>query len=395
MGMLMSISENMFVRQVVAIDLAPSSDQGYTNENDNIHYLGDICYRTTFLTVLQEKIKSVLLESDPQEIYYPRSRQSFGGIGIERLVPISGCYNKKLSESGIISPQDIKSINEIGIRQHFFKTFPSNAIMAEIGVDEGGTARDYILPIVSPKKLYLIDPWDLSEENVTLWPKSKQNREKVIKMFSGDERVEIVQDYSDSAAEKFDNGYFDCVSSDWALEYGDAKKELIDWLPKIKRGGYLTGDTLCLESSHWSGAFGATLEFLLKYVVKRPDLLRKEKERRTLFIHNLKKEFVLSNYEDDDYNIYTKNHPFSDVLLQTFGQHYGDHEIIYQIKPSLETLKTLADSKWFKYFPSPRERAGTYSIEVGDWAENLDIEEIKKDMTIDFERQDGYAYVSQ
>ena len=108
---------------------------------------------------------------------------------------------------------------------------------------KGGTAHDYILPIVNPKKLYLIDPWDLSEENITLWPQSKQNREKVIKMFSDNESVEIVQDYSDSAAEKFDDGYFDCVSSDWALEYGDAKKEIISWLPKIRRGGYLSGET--------------------------------------------------------------------------------------------------------------------------------------------------------
>ena len=150
-----------------------------------------------------------------------------------------------------------------------------------------------------------------------------------------------------------------------------------------------------METNRWAGAFGAILEFSLKCVVKRSDLLRKEEERKKLFIHNLKKEFALNNYEDNDYSIYTKNHPFSDVLVQTLGQHYGDHEIIYQIQPSLETLKALADSRWFEYFPSPRDRGGSYRIEIGDWIDDLDFEQIKEEIRVDIERQDGYAFVSQ
>ena len=136
----MSTSENMFVRQVMVIDLASSSDEGYTNESDNIHDLGDICYRTTFCSVLQEKIKSVLLESDSQEVYHPRSRQSYGEI---QTTVMSACdssgkrtnitrYIEKLLRFNIISSKQLEGCRAT------FKTFPSNAIMAEIGVDEGG-----------------------------------------------------------------------------------------------------------------------------------------------------------------------------------------------------------------------------------------------------------------
>ena len=383
MGMLMS-TNSVFDRQIIAIDVELGSEEGLpeTAGEDNVCDLPGICYRTLYISLI-EGVGDALLEH-PQNLYYPRYRNLLKHFSSWDHTK-GGRYSEKLIKSGIISENQPKGDRD------FFRSLPSRSVMTEVGIDEGGTARNYILPIVDPARLYLIDPWDLSEDIVALWPQSKENREKVTKMFSGDKRVKIVQDYSTSAAEKFKDHYFDCVYSDWALDYSDAKKEFVYWLPKVKKGGYIAGDTFNLESHHWSGAFGAILEFLLKYVVVRPDLLGKEEERKIVFIENFKKQMMLDGFRSDEYSIHTKNHPFSDVVVQISNE----QQIVYQIKPGIETLEAIAGSKWFKYFPSPRDRGGSYRIEVGDWAENLDIEEIKKDMTIDIERQDGYAYVSQ
>ena len=361
---------NVFDRQIITIDVELGSEEGLpkTAGEDNVCDLPGICYRTLYISLI-EGVRDALLVKHPQNLYYPRYQDSLRYFSSWDHTK-GGRYSEKLIKSGIISENQPKGDREL------FRSLPSCSVMTEVGIDEGGTARNYILPIVNPSRLYLIDPWDLSEDIVALWPQSKENREKVTKMFSGDERVKIVQDYSTSAAEKFKDHYFDCVFSDWALDYNDAKKEFIYWLPKVKKGGYIAGDTFNLESHHWSGAFGAILEFLLKYVVVRPDLLDKEEKRKIVFIENFKKQMMLDGLRGDEYSIHTKNHPFSDVVVQISN----DRQLVYQIKPGMETLKAIAGSKWFKYFPSPRDRGGSYRIEVGDWVEGLDIEEIKKDL---------------
>jgi hypothetical protein len=277
-------------------------------------------------------------------------------------------------------------------RESFFSTVPSGSVAAEIGVDNGDTSRNVFLPFSGVKDLTLVDPWDSSPEVLKLWPESKERREEVEKTLGADPRVTVLQDFSFSAAKKFDDGHFDWISSDWALEYSDARKEIPTWMPKIKKDGFLMTDTFCLSESRWGGAYSAWLEFVLVYVIKRPDLLLEEERRTVEYAKTLQSSYVSTmvtlfagEHSPMIINTYRNNHILPDILTQV--RFYGNglkkklnqsYEVITQISPSREILEELSKSDYIEYVPSPRTRAGGLIIRSGEWMDGLDFEKIKE-----------------
>lgn len=269
-------------------------------------------------------------------------------------------------------------------RGAFWDEIDSDSVVAEIGVDKAGTAIDVIIPKADPKKLYLIDPWDLIEDKNNLWANSEQNREFVQDKFKKNPNVEVIQDFSNTAAEKFDDQYFDVVFSDWAISYTDTKKDISSWLRKIKPGGYLAGDLFCIEDHHWTGAFGAVLEFLSKYVIKDKSIIERAELTREILVPELYRKYM-DGKDIKNVEFYMKEQLFGDILVRHesnclqiagFSTIPEKCEDIIQTKPDLLTLKTLSDNKYFKYYPSSRVRAGTWRIEIGDWINDIDFDEL-------------------
>lgn len=134
-------------------------------------------------------------------------------------------------------------------RDYLLSLMPKGSVCAEIGVHEGEFSRQ-IYGVVRPRKLHLIDPWQMGEGlfgdqevNSQADIEEKYNQVKgqfVDQLESGN--VEIHRALSDEAAPQFDDAYFDWVYIDGNHEYKYVKHDLDLYFPKVKAGGYLTGD---------------------------------------------------------------------------------------------------------------------------------------------------------
>lgn len=133
-------------------------------------------------------------------------------------------------------------------RDFILETFPKNSIGCEIGVHLGEFS-ERIIEIVRPKKLYLVDPWTYQPEykqtiygNKRISQKDMNDRyEHVVNKFKGYDNVKIRRMESEVFLKQF------CKSLDWVYidglhSYDGCMSDLkLSW-PKIKKGGYLTGD---------------------------------------------------------------------------------------------------------------------------------------------------------
>lgn len=113
---------------------------------------------------------------------------------------------------------------------------PKNAIVAEIGVDEGEFSKQ-ILSSCNPKKLHLIDYWDdekypLSKMNNTIKKMENQIQLKQVLFHRGLSVLEL---------EKFQDNYFDWVYIDTDHSYLNTKQELGICSKKVKSNGIISG----------------------------------------------------------------------------------------------------------------------------------------------------------
>ena len=156
---------------------------------------------------------------------------------------------KKITRESILKEFDMPDDQAAFSREDLYKTLPSNAIVAEIGVDSGHNAA-VINWVNSPKELYLIDPWESYERYnanwvddqawqqyeatakigdvrrvVELWCGSgrwwmtvahpvdiKARQDFVFNYFADKHNVKIVKNYSVEASKLFEDHYFDWIS---------------------------------------------------------------------------------------------------------------------------------------------------------------------------------------
>jgi hypothetical protein len=145
-----------------------------------------------------------------------------------------------------------KSKARTGRRSDLLSRIPKGAVCAEIGVWKGGfSAR--ILQIVEPRKLHLIDPWVYQEEfHEALYGDMAGGQdfmdavyESVASRFRDEIEhgtVELHREYSQDAASRFRDDYFDFVYVDGNHVYEYVKQDLELFLPKLKRDALLAGD---------------------------------------------------------------------------------------------------------------------------------------------------------
>ncbi len=158
---------------------------------------------------------------------------------------------------------------------------PKRSVCAEIGVDEGAFSEQ-ILRTVEPRRLHLVDPWrheqgDLYRESRYggLGPTGQadmdERYEKVRERFDEEVRngqVCIHRALSSSIYENFEDHYFDWVYVDGNHLYEFVKQDLELCYPKVKLGGYITGDDYGARGWWENGVQRAVDEF----VRRRPGL---------------------------------------------------------------------------------------------------------------------------
>ncbi|NJO18193.1 MAG: class I SAM-dependent methyltransferase [Thioploca sp.] len=128
-------------------------------------------------------------------------------------------------------------------RLFLLKEMPKNSVCAEIGTFKGYFAEK-ILYFTNPKKLHLIDPWTDLKYDAT--PNEGENRyQNVLELLNREinfGQVLIHRGYSHEVCSNFEDNYFDWIYIDGSHEYEFVKKDLEIYYPKIKVGGFITGD---------------------------------------------------------------------------------------------------------------------------------------------------------
>jgi hypothetical protein len=135
-------------------------------------------------------------------------------------------------------------------RHRLLKLMPKNSICAEIGVWKGEFSKE-IIRIVKPRMLHLIDPWRYQPEFKErlyggAYAKNQGDMDgiyaDVLRLFGQNENVSLLREDSSDAATGFADEYFDWVYIDGNHYYEFVKKDLEMFYPKVKSGGFVTGD---------------------------------------------------------------------------------------------------------------------------------------------------------
>ena len=150
-------------------------------------------------------------------------------------------------------------------RNFLLRRMPRECVCAEIGAFKGDfTVR--ILQSTRPRKLHVIDPWKFESEPVyqrSLYGgRADRGQARMDGIYRGVlERfrqeletgtLQVHRRSSIGASEAFENEYFDWIYVDGNHLYEFVKKDLESFYPKVKVGGYITGDDYALKG-WWNG----------------------------------------------------------------------------------------------------------------------------------------------
>jgi len=131
-----------------------------------------------------------------------------------------------------------------------FPYLPSDSICAEIGVLRGDFSEK-ILTVLKPKTFYLIDPWSESAETYgkdlnflkTAYSTNEDYSIVHTRFLSeiSNKQVIIKRKFSYDSVNDFPDNFFDFIYIDSCHLYSCIKKDLTDYLPKLKSNGLMCG----------------------------------------------------------------------------------------------------------------------------------------------------------
>lgn len=132
-------------------------------------------------------------------------------------------------------------------RDSFLKHIPNGGTYCEVGVYEGVFAERMLFKL-KPKHLTLIDPWlgglDTGSKKDTQETQDARYA-LVLKKFQHEiasGKVSVLRKTSDAAYAELSDNTFDLVYIDGDHSYEQVLKDLTNFMPKVKAGGFLTGD---------------------------------------------------------------------------------------------------------------------------------------------------------
>lgn len=154
-------------------------------------------------------------------------------------------------------------------RAHILKLVQKGMVCAEIGVWKGTFSQKILRR--HPIKLHLIDPWlylpEFGNRSYGQRGDNDQARmdriyEDVQRRFHHDQSVEIHRMTSEQAGPLFAGNYFDFIYIDGNHNYEFVKRDIELYLPKVKRGGLITGDDYIFRRCPQGGPKRAVAEIM-------------------------------------------------------------------------------------------------------------------------------------
>ena len=162
-----------------------------------------------------------------------------------------------------LEEKHIKNLKVVLNRNKLLELLPQNAIVAELGVDEGDFSIQ-ISRITKPIRLYLIDIWGSERYSRK---KMKTVRNKFNKEIENGEVVIICND-SITALNTFSDNFFDWIYIDTSHTYQQTIDELVTSMKKIKPGGIIAGHDYTQGNVRKGSRYGvihAVHEFCIEY----------------------------------------------------------------------------------------------------------------------------------
>ena len=140
---------------------------------------------------------------------------------------------------------------KVNSREDFLKELKTHlsvdCVVVEIGVLNGDFSK-MILDIINPANLILVDPYKVGKElygsGFTTSYSTDKEYENILVRFSDEistGKVFVNKKYSYDAVECCPETFIDFIYHDGSHRYEDIKKDLIDWLPKMKEGSVICG----------------------------------------------------------------------------------------------------------------------------------------------------------
>lgn len=164
-------------------------------------------------------------------------------------------------------------------RDLFPRLMRKGGFAVEVGVFRGDFSQ-FILETLEPDALVLVDQWSLAWREVHPFPDTPPYLEKLIRdikstfaggenvneglgeayrqvceRFKGIDRVKIVRESSAQAARQFDDNSIDYLYVDANHSYEFVFRDLLEWWPKVRPGGFITLNDY-YESSIANHAYG-------------------------------------------------------------------------------------------------------------------------------------------
>jgi hypothetical protein len=123
---------------------------------------------------------------------------------------------------------------------------PQNGIFVELGSWKGKSISYFAVEVINSNKnikIYAIDTWLGSDEHSQdPWIKSEKLYELFLANISKVSSVVTpIRGDSCLSAAKFENNSVDAIFIDACHEYENVKADIKAWLPKIKKGGIMSG----------------------------------------------------------------------------------------------------------------------------------------------------------
>lgn len=160
---------------------------------------------------------------------------------------------------------------------------PKNALCVEVGVFDG-VLSERILALTQPKQLHLVDPWYTKDDGSLFdgpaqkFDSAKQASDsletqyqsvvRLLKTEIDSGQVQIHRMLSHEAAPLFADAHFDWAYIDASHYYDDVKRDLEAWFPKVKSGGFISGDDYDRQGFWDHGVTRAVDEFVKKNPVE-------------------------------------------------------------------------------------------------------------------------------
>lgn len=145
------------------------------------------------------------------------------------------------------------------------KLMPDKKInIAEIGVYKGKGTAMWNVELINKNveyDYYAIDHFQGSDEhkkNIDYYSIAKLNLEPI------KDKIKIIKNDSISAAQNYNDSFFDIVYIDASHDYESVKLDILTWLPKVKNKGILCGDDYVPE---WPGVKKAVNDMLPDFKV--------------------------------------------------------------------------------------------------------------------------------